>query len=85
MKKCTHKNKKGFKERYHIPNFEYNNCLLCLINEKGALSQKEVAEVLEISVARVGQIERKAIKKLSKRNLNFLKNAFQDYYNRNIQ
>jgi|TARA_X000001388_G_scaffold74360_4_gene67289 DNA-directed RNA polymerase sigma subunit (sigma70/sigma32) len=46
---------------------EDNNCALKSIEKHGAMTLAEVAKRLGISIVRVSQIEKQALKKLSKR------------------
>jgi len=64
---CNHYSKFLTKEdRYYVNSECHNNCVLCLIQEKGPMTQKQVGEYLGLSKMRISQIERKAIKKLKK-------------------
>ena len=46
---------------------EDNNCINVAIEKHGAMTLAEVAKRLNISLVRVSQIEKQALKKLSKR------------------
>jgi DNA-directed RNA polymerase specialized sigma subunit len=59
------------KHRHYVYSPEYNNCVLCLVNAKGNMSQEEVGKYLGYSKMRILQIERLALKKLLKR-VNFV-------------
>lgn len=54
-------------DRYYVNSAEHNNCVFCLVNEKGPMTQDEISKYLEISKMRVCQVERRAVSKLSKR------------------
>jgi len=54
-------------DRYYIDSEEHNNCYLCLIKEKGSMTQEEVGKYMGISKMRVSQIERTALKHLKKK------------------
>lgn len=65
---CEHFNFKLNKlDRYYIDSKEHNNCVLCLINEKGKMTLDEIAKYFKLSRMRVCQIEKKATKKVMKR------------------
>ena len=57
----------GKKERCWIDYPEDNNCIHCTIDKYGSLTLDEAAKRLHISLVRVSQIEKEALKKLSKR------------------
>lgn len=57
----------GQKERCWIDYPEDNNCIYNSINKNGAMTLDEIAKRLGISLVRVSQIEKEAIKKLYKR------------------
>jgi len=61
-KECTEDNC-----RYWIDYPEDDNCALVSIRKHGAMTLSEVSKRLGISLVRVSQIEKQAIKKLSKR------------------
>lgn len=43
---CQHFERVLVKEdRYYISSLEHNNCVLCLINEKGPMTQAEIARL----------------------------------------
>jgi len=68
MNKCNHY-KELLKEddRHYVNSLEHNNCVLCLVNEKGNMTQEENSKYLGISKMRVCQIEAKAVKRMKKR------------------
>ncbi len=55
------------KERNWIDYPEDENCIYVAIEKHGAMTLEQVAKRLGISLVRVSQIEKQAIKKLSKR------------------
>ena len=55
------------KERHWIDYPEDENCIYVAIEKHGAMTLEQVAKRLGISLVRVSQIEKQAIKKLSKR------------------
>ena len=63
MSECDCKDK----ERCRIDSPEDNNCIFTAIENHGAMTLAEVAKRLGISLVRVSQIEKQALKKLSKR------------------
>ena len=63
--KCKHCG--GSKERCWIDYPEDNNCIHVAIKKNGAMTLDEVSKRLKISLVRVSQIEKEALKKLSKR------------------
>lgn len=54
-------------DRHHINSEEHNNCVLCLVNEKGAMTQEEVAQYMGLTKMRVCQIEHSAVKRMKKK------------------
>jgi len=58
-------------DRHFIDSPKHNNCVLCLVKDKGPMTQEEVSKYLGISKMRVSQIERKAIKRLKKKTFQF--------------
>ena len=57
----------GEKERCWIDYPEDDNCIYNSIAKNGAMTLDQIAKRLGISLVRVSQIEKQAIKKLSKR------------------
>lgn len=57
----------GPKERCWIDYPEDNNCIYCSIDKHGPMTLYEISKRLNISLVRVSQIEKEAIKKLHKR------------------
>ena len=57
----------GPKERCWIEYPEDNNCVYCTVEKNGAMTLDEASKRLHISLVRVSQIEKEAMKKLSKR------------------
>ena len=53
--------------RYWIDHNEEQNCSLVSVYLNGNMTLKEISERLDISLVRVSQIEKKAVKKLFKR------------------
>ena len=54
-------------DRHFINSPEHNNCTLCLVNDKGEMTQEEVSQYLGLSKMRVCQLEKLALKKFQKR------------------
>lgn len=54
-------------DRHFIPSQDHNNCVLCLVNDKGSMTQEQVGNYLGLTKMRISQIERQALKKLEKR------------------
>jgi transcriptional regulator len=54
-------------DRHYIDSPEDNNCVLCLSERKGPMTQSEIASYLGLCKMRICQIERRAMHKLSKR------------------
>ena len=54
-------------DRHHIDSIEHNNCVLCLVDDKGPMTQEEIASYMGITKMRVCQIEHSAQKKLKKK------------------
>ena len=63
--KCKHCG--GSKERRWIDYPEDNNCIHVAIKKNGAMTLEQVAKRLKVSLVRISQIEKLAMKKLSKR------------------
>ena len=63
--RCPHCN--GKKEKCWIDYPEDNNCIYETIRKYGPMTLDEVSKRLGISLVRVAQIEKQALKKLSKR------------------
>lgn len=59
-------------ERHYIGSPEHNNCVLCLVNDKGPMTQEDVAKYFNLSKMRICQIEKRALEKLSKRIARFV-------------
>ena len=72
MKKKTKPKQKKEEDRAWIDYPEDNNCVFTAIEKHGAMTLEEVAKRLGISLVRVSQIEKQALKKLAKR----IKNDF---------
>jgi len=65
---CNHYEKILTKEdRHFIVAEKYDNCVLCLIEAFGPMTQEQVGEYLNITKMRVSQIEKRALRKLEKR------------------
>ena len=72
MKKKNKHKQKNEEDRAWIDYPEDNNCGFTAIEKHGAMTLEEVAKRLGISLVRVSQIEKQALKKLAKR----IKNDF---------
>tara|TARA_B100000900_G_scaffold325096_2_gene284875 strand:+ start:660 stop:872 length:213 start_codon:yes stop_codon:yes gene_type:complete len=57
----------GPKEKCWIDYPEDQNCVHCAVDKHGAMTLDETSKRLKISLVRVSQIEKEALKKLSKR------------------
>ena len=57
----------GPKEKCWIDYPEDNNCVYCSVDRHGSMTLDEISKRLKISLVRVSQIEKEALKKLSKR------------------
>lgn len=53
--------------RHFINAPEHNNCVICLSEQKGPMTQREISTYLGVSKMRICQIEYKALKKLKKK------------------
>lgn len=47
-------------DRHFINSLDHSNCILCLVNDRGSMSQEEIGEFLGLSKMRVCQIEKQA-------------------------
>lgn len=54
-------------DRHFVNEKKYNNCTMCLIADRGPMTQEEVGEILNLSKMRISQIEKKALEKFNKR------------------
>jgi len=64
---CKHYNHKLKKnERHYINSAKNNNCVLCLAENEGPMTQNEIGKCFGISKVRVNQIEKKALKKINR-------------------
>jgi transcriptional regulator len=63
---CNHRTKLK-KDRYFIKAEKYNNCVICLVNKVGALTQEEVGDYMGLTKMRISQVEKKAKEKFDKR------------------
>lgn len=63
--KCKHCN--GEKSRCWIDYPEDNNCIHVAIKKNGTMTLEEVAKRIGVSLVRISQIEKQALKKLYKR------------------
>jgi hypothetical protein len=55
-------------DRYYINSLEHNNCVFCLIQDKGPMVQEEVGKYFGVGKMRISQIEQIALKKINKIN-----------------
>jgi polyhydroxyalkanoate synthesis regulator phasin len=70
---CKHyKYKLEEEDRYFVNSEEHNNCCLCLVDDKGPLTQEEIGKYLGYTKMRICQIEKRAVEKLQKRIHNFV-------------
>jgi len=60
-------------DRYYIHSTSHNNCVLCLINERGAMTQDEVAKYFGVTKMRISQLEKRALQNLKKKTLRYEK------------
>lgn len=69
---CRHFNfvVERIQERKYVNSIQDNNCIECLINRLGPMTQLQVAEFLELSVARISQVEVEAIRKMKEKMKN---------------
>jgi DNA-directed RNA polymerase sigma subunit (sigma70/sigma32) len=54
-------------DRHYIISEQHNNCVLCLVNDKGAISQEEIGTYMGVTKMRVWQIQKLALKKFKKK------------------
>ena len=59
------------KDRDFISSKEHNNCVICLVEDKGPMTQEQVGKYLGLTKMRISQIERQAIQKLKKKKYLF--------------
>ena len=65
---CIHYNKILKEEdRHFVKSESHNNCILCLINEKGPMTYDEIGKYLGLTKVRITQIQRAAELKLQRR------------------
>ncbi len=53
--------------RHFVEAEEYDNCVLCLSETKGPMTQAEIASYMGLSKMRICQIEHQAVAKLKKK------------------
>lgn len=70
MKQCSHFFETLSEDhRYFVDSSEDGNCVLCLINRKGPMTQEEIGEYMGLTKMRISQIQKSAQKRfLSKLN-----------------
>ena len=54
-------------DRHYIESEKHNNCVLCLAEDEGPMTQSKIAEYLGVSKMRVCQLEHQALAKLDKK------------------
>lgn len=54
-------------DRYFVSCSESNNCMFCLIDERGPMTQEEVGDILGLCKMRVCQLEKKALKNFQRK------------------
>lgn len=57
----------GKEDRHYIKSEEHSNCVLCLVNVEGPMTQEQIAEHFQLSKMRVCQLEKQALKKFNKK------------------
>lgn len=62
-------------EKYYVNSSIDNNCINCLIQRVGPMTQSQVASYLGDSIVRISQIEIKALRKIRKK-INTYTNKF---------
>jgi DNA-directed RNA polymerase specialized sigma subunit len=58
-------------DRHFINSEEHDNCVLCLVEAKGEMTQEQVGNYLGLTKMRISQIERQALEKFKKRAARF--------------
>lgn len=58
--------------RYFVESEEHNNCVFCLIDDKGPMTQEDISQYFNLTKMRICQIEKEAIKKVNKRISKFM-------------
>lgn len=53
--------------RYFINSPEHSNCVFCLIDDKGKMTQEEVGKYFGLTKMRISQVEKQALCKFTKR------------------
>lgn len=64
---CKHYLQLQEDHRHFVDAKDYGNCVLCLSEAKGPMTQAEIAGYIGLSKMRVCQIEHKAVAKLKKK------------------
>jgi transcriptional regulator len=64
---CKHYLTLSEDHRHYVPSEEHGNCVLCLAEDKGPMTQAEIASYMGLSKMRICQIEHQAVAKLKKR------------------
>jgi len=67
QKCCHYREPLNEDHRHYINELKYNNCVLCVSEWCGPLTQDVISKYLGLSKMRICQIERIALKKMKKR------------------
>jgi DNA-directed RNA polymerase sigma subunit (sigma70/sigma32) len=59
-------------DRHFVDSAQHNNCVICLVDDKGKMTQEEVGNYLGLTKMRISQIERQALEKFKRRAARFL-------------
>lgn len=54
-------------DRYYINSERHNNCVFCLIDERGSMTQEDISQYFGVSKMRISQIEKQALEKVRKK------------------
>lgn len=61
--------------RHHIESTDHDNCVLCLIDAKGPMTQEEIGSYFGVTKEWIAQIERLALKKIKRRMIRQLRDT----------
>ena len=68
MKQCSHFNERLSEDhRYFINSPNHDNCVFCLIDDRGRMTQEEVGKYFGLTKMRISQLEKQALLKFKKK------------------
>lgn len=68
MKQCSHFSETLSEDhRYFVNSSNHSNCVFCLIDDKGKMTQEEVGRYFDLTKMRISQLEKQALDKFKKK------------------